>query len=168
MKKIQVTPFFEDIGLCKNVFRSISEPHYYCNRDTVDGTWYTSTPDYFENDCRIRQDVIIEIIADGKIIALDGNGDFKGKQAFVPSSFHNIIACKSQQENSLLKSFTVTIEEHISQSFTIMACSISQAMEDAKLAYKQEKFVVESSTPTARLMMAQCNETDESTEWKEF
>ena len=58
--------------------------YYYCNRDTVDGTWYTSTPDDYQNDCRIRKDVIIEIISDGQVIALDGNGDFEGKKPFIP------------------------------------------------------------------------------------
>lgn len=79
MKTIQVTPLFEDVGFCKNVFQSVAKPYYYCNRDIVDGIWYISTPDDFENDCRIRKDVLIEILRNGKVIALDGNGDFDGK-----------------------------------------------------------------------------------------
>lgn len=79
MKTIQLTFLFEDTGFCKDVFQSVNQPYYYCNRDTVDGTWYTSTPDDYQNDCRIRKDVIIEIISDGQVIALDGNGDFEGK-----------------------------------------------------------------------------------------
>lgn len=78
MKRIQLTFLFEDTGFCKDVFRSVSQPHYYCNRDMVDGTWYTSTPDCYENDSRIRKDVIIEVISDGRVIALDGNGDLRG------------------------------------------------------------------------------------------
>lgn len=84
MKRIQLTFLFEDTGFCKDVFRSVSQPHYYCNRDMVDGTWYTSTPDCYENDSRIRKDVIIEVISDGRVIALDGNGDFEEKRPFIP------------------------------------------------------------------------------------
>ena len=43
MKTIQLTFLFEDTGFCKDVFQSVNQPYYYCNRDTVDGTWYTST-----------------------------------------------------------------------------------------------------------------------------
>ena len=84
MKTIQLTFLFEDTGFCKDVFQSVNQPYYYCNRDTVDGTWYTSTPDDYQNDCRIRKDVIIEVISDGQVIALDGNGDFEGKKPFIP------------------------------------------------------------------------------------
>ena len=42
MKTIQLTFLFEDTGFCKDVFQSVNRPYYYCNRDTVDGTWYTS------------------------------------------------------------------------------------------------------------------------------
>lgn len=89
MKRIQVTHFFEDTGFCKDVFQSVSQPYYYCNRDTENGIWYTSTPDLFENDCRIRKDVIIEVISGGQIIAQDGNGDFDGKTPFLP--FHKFV-----------------------------------------------------------------------------
>ena len=41
MKTIQLTFLFEDTGFCKDVFQSVNQPYYYCNRDTVDGTWYT-------------------------------------------------------------------------------------------------------------------------------
>ena len=75
MKTIQLTFLFEDTGFCKDVFRSVSQPYYYCNRDMVDGIWYTSTPDYYENDCRIRKDVMIEIISDGQ-----GNHQPQGHQ----------------------------------------------------------------------------------------
>lgn len=48
MKTIQLTFLFEDTGFCKDVFQSVNQPYYYCNRDTVDGTWYTSTPDDYQ------------------------------------------------------------------------------------------------------------------------
>ena len=50
MKTIQLTFLFEDTGFCKDVFQSVNQPYYYCNRDTVDCTWYTSTPDDYQND----------------------------------------------------------------------------------------------------------------------
>ena len=84
MKSIQVTHYFEDVGLCKDVFQSVSEPHFYCNRDTESGIWHTSYPDLYENDCRVRKDIVIEVISGGQVIALDGNGDFEGKRPFVP------------------------------------------------------------------------------------
>ena len=36
MKTIQLTFLFEDTGFCKDVFQSVNQPYYYCNRDTVD------------------------------------------------------------------------------------------------------------------------------------
>ena len=83
MKTIQLTFLFEDTGFCKDVFQSVNQPYYYCNRDTVDGTWYTSTPDDYQNDCRIRKDVIIEIISDGQVIAGWKRG-LRGEKAIHP------------------------------------------------------------------------------------
>lgn len=62
----------------------------------------------------------------------------------------------------------ITIEEHISQTFEIEAADTSEAMEIAEEKYKSGEFIVEPSTPTARLMMAENPETDETTEWVEF
>lgn len=84
--KIQVTHLFEDTGFCKDVFQSVSEPRFYINRDSETGEWYTATPVYYENDSRVRTDVVIEILLDGEAVALDGNGTFDGKRPFVP--FH--------------------------------------------------------------------------------
>lgn len=84
--KIQVTHLFEDTGFCKDVFQSVSEPRFYVNRDSASGEWYTATPVYYENDSRVRTDVVIEILAAGEVVALDGNGMFDGKRPFVP--FH--------------------------------------------------------------------------------
>ena len=84
--KIQVTHLFEDTGFCKDVFQSVSEPRFYINRDSETGEWYTATPVYYENDSRVRTDVVIEILFDGEAVALDGNGTFDGKRPFVP--FH--------------------------------------------------------------------------------
>lgn len=79
MKKIQVSYLFENAGLCTDVFKSVDSPHRFYNRNTESGIWYTATPTAYENDSRIRQDVIVEVIADGQVIALDGNSDFAGK-----------------------------------------------------------------------------------------
>ena len=106
MKKIQATYFFEDPGLCKSVFKSVDVPHYYCNRDTVSGVWYTSTLDDYENDCRIRQDVVIEVVDGCRVIALDGNGDFEGKNPFVPfSEFEKELANSFSRQHPELRSY---------------------------------------------------------------
>lgn len=84
--KIQVTHLFEDTGFCKEVFQSVSESRFYVNRDSESGEWYTATPVYYKNDSRVRTDVVIEILAAGEAVALDGNGTFDGKRPFVP--FH--------------------------------------------------------------------------------
>ena len=60
MKTIQLTFLFEDTGFCKDVFQSVNQPYYYCNRDTVDGTWYTSTPvsyTHLPDEWRVRLSV---------------------------------------------------------------------------------------------------------------
>ena len=106
MKKIQVTYFFEDSGFCKDVFKSVDIPHYYYNRDTASGVWYTSTPDYYANDRRIQQDVIIEVVAGGRVIALDGNGDFEGKRPFVPfNEFEKSLANSFAGQQPKLRSY---------------------------------------------------------------
>jgi len=66
------------------------------------------------------------------------------------------------------KTYTVTIEEHISGEFTVCADSFSEAEDTAKLKYGRGEFVVEPGTPTCRLMMVVDNETELSTEWREF
>ena len=45
---------------------------------------YSSTPDWHENGSLIREDLIFEVIANGVVCALDGNGNFEGKKPFVP------------------------------------------------------------------------------------
>ena len=61
---------------------------------------------------------------------------------------------------------TVTIEEHISQSFEVEANTLEEAMQIAEDKYRSGEFVLDNANVTARLMMA---ENDyESTEWEEF
>lgn len=64
--------------------------------------------------------------------------------------------------------YTVTIEEHISQEFSIKAHGIYEAMQFAEAEYLRGSFVVQPSAPNARLIMARDNETAATTEWKEF
>lgn len=64
--------------------------------------------------------------------------------------------------------FKITIEEHISQAFEVEATDIGEAMEIAQQKYKTGEFVVEPSTPTAKLMMAEDEYGAECTEWEEF
>ena len=68
-----------------------------------------------------------------------------------------------------MKNFKITIEEHISGVFYVEAENIGEAMEIAEDKYKMGVFVVEpDGYPTAKLMMAEDEETDETTEWIEF
>jgi len=66
------------------------------------------------------------------------------------------------------KTYTVTIEEHISGEFKVYADSFDDAEGIAKLKYGRGEFVVESAPPTCRMMMVMDNETELSTEWREF
>ena len=75
MIKRQISFLFEDPGFCIDVFCTIAEPVRYYNRDTESGAWYSSTPDWNENGSLIREDLIFEVIADGVVCALDGNGN---------------------------------------------------------------------------------------------
>ena len=61
---------------------------------------------------------------------------------------------------------TVTIEEHISQSFEVEADTLEEAMQISEDKYRSGEFVLENANVTARLMMAENNY--EATEWEEF
>lgn len=84
MIKRQIAFLFEEPRFCIDVFCTIAEPVRYYNRDTESGAWYSSTPDWNENGSLIREDLIFEVISDGVVCALDGNGNFEGKKLFVP------------------------------------------------------------------------------------
>jgi hypothetical protein len=66
-----------------------------------------------------------------------------------------------------MKTFKITIEEHISETFEIEANDIDEAMEKAKEKYNDGEFVLEPGNVTAKLMMADDGEGD-CTEWSEF
>ena len=61
---------------------------------------------------------------------------------------------------------TVTIEEHISQDFTVEADTLEEAMEIAAQKYYDCEFIIDSADVTAKLMMADNGEN--CTEWSEF
>lgn len=66
-----------------------------------------------------------------------------------------------------MKTFMVTIEEHISQTFKVEANDIGEAMEIAEENYNNGEFVLEPGEVTAKLMMADDGDGD-CTEWTEF
>ncbi len=74
---------------------------------------------------------------------------------------------KSKRRRGLVR-YTVTIEEHIAQDFSIEAFDIFAAVQSAEASYKHGSLVVQPSTPNTRLIMARDEETGEITEWKEF
>lgn len=67
-----------------------------------------------------------------------------------------------------MNKFSVTIEEHISQTFTVQAKNMEDAMEIAEEKYKNGEFVIGPNVPTARLMMAEDKNSNDSTDWVEF
>ncbi len=67
-----------------------------------------------------------------------------------------------------LSKYTVTIEEHTAQEFSVKAYDIFHAVQSAETEYKKGRFVVQPSAPNARLIMARNDEIGDTTEWKEF
>lgn len=61
------------------VFESIDMPRKYYNRQfegPATFCWYSSTPNYFENDCRIKDNVILEIVDDkGTVLFTEQNNN---------------------------------------------------------------------------------------------
>lgn len=66
-----------------------------------------------------------------------------------------------------MKTFKITIEEHISETFEVEANDIGEAMEIAEEKYNDGEFILEPGNVTAKLMMADDGE-GECTEWTEF
>lgn len=67
-----------------------------------------------------------------------------------------------------MKTFKITIEEMVSQSFNIAAETIEEAMEIAERDYNDGYLVVDNGDLVAKQMMAEDEENDETTEWVEF
>lgn len=66
-----------------------------------------------------------------------------------------------------MKTFKITIEEHISETFEVEANDIEEAMEIAEEKYNDGELVLEPGNVTAKLMMVDDGE-GECTEWTEF
>lgn len=66
------------------------------------------------------------------------------------------------------KTFKITIEEHVVETFEVEATNLEEAMEIAEEKYYAGEFVLEPGDVAARLMQAEDEETNETTEWVEF
>ena len=75
---------------------------------------------------------------------------------------------KKKPSHPMLRTYTVTMEEHIAQEFPVEAYDLSHALETAEAAYKQGELVVQPSAPATRLIMARYNKTGKTTGWREF
>lgn len=71
------------------------------------------------------------------------------------------------QGGTTMKTFMVTIEEHVSQTFAVETNDIEEAMEIAEEKYNNGEFVLEPGVVNAKLMMADDGDGD-CTEWTEF
>jgi len=115
----------------------------------------------------IDYSVALEELSDCTYLLERGNDNDTARKVLETTTsgeLHDILS----QRRLPTKTYTVTIEEHISGEFTVCADSLSEAEDAAKLKYGRGEFVMEPSTPTCRLMMVMDNETERSTEWREF
>lgn len=116
-KRIRVTHHMEDTGMCRNVFCTAEGPERYFNRSMTDGIWYTASiaGNYCENDCTVREGIIFEIIIGGVVRCLDGNGDFPGKNPFIPfCEFEKALAADTLAANPELKDYNAMKEKLLS------------------------------------------------------
>ncbi|WP_289499954.1 DUF7768 domain-containing protein [Faecalibaculum rodentium] len=116
-KHIRVAFYLEEAGLCRDTFRTIEGPERYFNRSTADGIWYTASPagNYCENDCTVGADIVFEIVSNGEIRHLDGNGDFPGKKPFIPfREFEKTLAADTLAAHPGLKDYHAMKEKLIS------------------------------------------------------
>ena len=67
-----------------------------------------------------------------------------------------------------MKTFKITIEETVSETFDIEAETIEEAMEIAENDYNNGFLILEPGNLVAKQMMAEDEETNETTEWVEF
>lgn len=67
-----------------------------------------------------------------------------------------------------MKTFKITIEETVSETFDIEAETMEEAMEIAEEQYDEGSLVLEPGNLVAKQMMAEDEESGESTEWTEF
>lgn len=67
-----------------------------------------------------------------------------------------------------MKKITVTIEEHITQNFTVEANSMEEAIEIAKEKYKNGEFVLLPGEVQEKFIAAYDKQADEVTVFEEF
>ena len=67
-----------------------------------------------------------------------------------------------------MKKFKIHIEETISDTFTVEAETMEEAMEIAEEKYANGEFLIMPQTPTCKQMMAECDKSGHATEWVEF
>ncbi len=67
-----------------------------------------------------------------------------------------------------MRTFKITIEETVSETFEIEADTIEEAMETAEEQYDEGSLVLEPGNLVAKQMMAEDEESGEATEWTEF
>jgi hypothetical protein len=65
------------------------------------------------------------------------------------------------------KTFKITIEEHVTETFEVEAANIEEAMETAQNKYNNGEFVLEPGEVITKLMMADDGDGN-YTEWTEF
>lgn len=66
-----------------------------------------------------------------------------------------------------MKTYKITIEEHISETFEVEANSLEEAMQSAEKSYYNEEFIIGPNV-TARLMQGVTEDYDVVTDWVEF
>ena len=64
-----------------------------------------------------------------------------------------------------MKTFKIHIEETICDTFTVEAETMEEAMEIAEEKYVEGEFVIMPQAPNCTMMMAECRETKEATDW---
>lgn len=64
--------------------------------------------------------------------------------------------------------YIITIEEMVSQGFTVDAANMEEAMELAEQKYNNGEFILSPGNLVAKQMSGQCLETNETTDWVEF
>lgn len=116
-RHIRVAFYLEDTGFCRDTFRTTQEPERYFNRSMENGKWYTASPagNYCENDCTVGADIVFEIVSNGEIRHLDGNGDFPGKNPFIPfCEFEKTLAADTLAAHPELKDYHAMKEKLLS------------------------------------------------------
>ncbi|OFY44000.1 MAG: hypothetical protein A2X18_07680 [Bacteroidetes bacterium GWF2_40_14] len=85
MTTIQVKFYYSESGFCYDVYKIVNSKRMLCRQDEGKGliTWTTFTG---EPDCPVRDDILIEVIENKEVIAVEhnvkGNGYFYAEKKF--------------------------------------------------------------------------------------